>query len=281
MNRGAHERRGRHVRDLREHTAAPQRRGRPRGGRGRRGWGVRGWGVAAGAALVAGIGAAAFALAPGAAAPPPAAVPRGAHLPVPPVQRHAAAARVVNGRRQPPIVRVPDSAGGHYQVVPGGAAAPAHSRGTVVRYIVEVERGLPISGAGFAAQVHRVLNDPRSWGHGGRLRFVRVSHGPARVRVSLTSPDMVDRMCAPLNTAGQLSCGRDGRSVLNARRWGQGAASYGRDLATYREYLINHEVGHLLGHDHRQCPGHGRRAPVMVQQTKSLQGCRPNPWPFP
>jgi hypothetical protein len=269
------------VQNLKQSAAAPARRGRLPGGRALR-RNRRGWGAAAGALLLVGAAGAAFALAPGGGRAQAGHV-RAAlrEQPVPPRRPVAAAEPLVNGRRQPPMVRMPTSARGRYGVVPGTAAAPASARGTAVRYIVEVERGLPVRGADFAAQVQRVLNDPRSWGHGGRLRFVRVAHGPARFRVSLTSPDMVDRMCAPLNTGGELSCGRGGRSVLNARRWGSGAASYGRDLATYREYLINHEVGHLLGHGHRQCPGHGRRAPVMVQQTKSLQGCRANPWPFP
>ncbi|MFP3969596.1 DUF3152 domain-containing protein, partial [Actinomadura fulvescens] len=172
-------------------------------------------------------------------------------------------------------------AGGRYAVVPGTAMAPAGRQGAVVRYMVEVERRLPFSAAGFAGEVHRVLNDRRGWGRGRTMRFVRVDRGPVRFRVALSSPSLVDRMCAPLVTGGELSCGRGGRAVLNARRWGIGAATYGRDLATYREYLVNHEVGHLLGHQHRQCPGPGRRAPVMVQQTKSLYGCRPNAWPFP
>jgi hypothetical protein len=192
-----------------------------------------------------------------------------------------AAGPVVNGRRQPPRVRVPESAAGSYARVAGTAAPPVGARGALVRYGVEVERELPVGGAEFAAEVHRVLNDPRGWGHGGVMRFERVEGGPVRFRVALSSPALTDRMCAPLVTGGELSCRSGTRSVINARRYGEGAASYGGDLASYREYLIGHEVGHALGHGHAGCPGRGRRAPVMVQQSKSLYGCRANPWPFP
>lgn len=216
-----------------------------------------------------------------AARPPSPAGPQGApERAEPAATLMPQAGPVVNGRRQPLAVRVPASAGGRYALLPG-TTAPPKGRGSVVRYMVEVERGLPIAGADFAAEVHRVLNDPRSWGHGGTMRFMRVSKGAARLRVSLSSPALTDRMCAPLVTHGELSCRAGDRSVINARRYGEGAATYGGDLATYREYVINHEVGHALGHGHQQCPGPGRRAPVMVQQTKSLYGCRPNAWPFP
>lgn len=188
---------------------------------------------------------------------------------------------LANGRRQPLTVAVPDAASGHYVVVSGEALPPGDRRGQIIRYLVEVERGLPFERQEFAAEVHRILNDPRGWGHSGKLRFQRVDYGTVRVRVALSSPTLTDTQCLPKRTGGELSCWNGRRSVINAKRWGLGAASYGRDLASYREYVVNHEVGHGLGHGHVACPGPGKPAPVMVQQTKSLGGCRLNPWPFP
>ncbi|MFG3438286.1 DUF3152 domain-containing protein [Nonomuraea sp. NPDC047897] len=175
----------------------------------------------------------------------------------------------------PRPARVPRAASGRYAVVPG--AAPARpGRGAVVRYLVEVERGLPFDGKAFAAQVHRILNDPRGW-----ARFERVDHGPVRLRVALSSPTLTDSQCLPLDTGGRLSCWNGHRSVINALRWARGVPQYGGDLASYRSYLVNHEVGHGLGHGHSTCPAPGRLAPVMVQQSMSLGRCRPNPWPYP
>lgn len=185
---------------------------------------------------------------------------------------------VVNGREQPFPVDPPQSGKGTYQVASGGAGTPDGS-GNTVEYIVEVEEGLPFDADEFAADVHAILTDERGWGHKGDLRFERVDDGPVPIRVSLSSADLTDEKCHPLLTRGRVSCWNGTRAVINAERWGMGVDTYDDDILSYREYLINHEVGHGLGHGHENCPADGAPSPVMVQQTKSLEGCEPNPWP--
>lgn len=173
-----------------------------------------------------------------------------------------------------------DQPSGEYLIAPGTDDVPGAGR--VVRYLVETEGGLSFSPAEFAGDVHGILNAPGGWGSGGRtIRFVRVDAGPVDFRVSLSSPDLTDRACAPLQTLRQVSCFNGHRAVINAERWRYGAATYAADLVGYRIYVINHEIGHALGHGHEGCPVPAGPAPVMVQQTKSLDGCAANPWPHP
>lgn len=169
---------------------------------------------------------------------------------------------------------------GRYRIAPG-TAAPPKGKGVVVRYMVEVEEGLRATPEKFAADVHTILNDARSWGRAGAVyRFARVDSGPVRFRVSLSSPSLTDKQCHPLRTFSRVSCFNGKRAVINNVRWQHGSWTYGTDVASYREYVINHEVGHALGRRHVKCSKKGAPAHVMVQQTKSLEGCVANPWPF-
>jgi hypothetical protein len=152
-------------------------------------------------------------------------------------------------------------------------------RGPLRRFRLEIEKGLPERAADIAATVDKALGDPRGWAARLDVSLQRVGTGPAAFTVTLASPDTVDRLCRPLQTGGIFSCFMRGRAVLNVARWRSGAEAFGNDLTAYRLYLVNHEVGHALGFGHRSCPGRGRPAPVMVQQTIGVAGCRPNPWP--
>lgn len=168
---------------------------------------------------------------------------------------------LINGREQPDPVQPPRSAAGEYLVV-GGEDEPADLGASAhIRYLVEVEAGLPFDADEFAADVHQFLNDARGWGTSEDAGFRRVDDGPVQFRVSLSSPDLTDEQCYPLRTRGQVSCFNGTRAVINAERWGTGADTFGGDILTYREYLISHEVGHALGHGHVDCPGVGELAP--------------------
>lgn len=178
---------------------------------------------------------------------------------------------------------VPRSASGDLVVVPGAQAAPPPAAGTApaVRTVrVEVEDGLDVDAGLFAYTVMATLNDPRGWGADGSMVFARTD-GDAELRVVLASPALVDRMCAPLETVGKVSCGIKGHAVLNYLRWVDGSSSWDGDKVAYRHYLVNHEVGHILGHRHEFCGGAGQVAPLMQQQTGPMAPCTPNPWPFP
>ncbi|MFD3974869.1 DUF3152 domain-containing protein [Streptomyces cyaneofuscatus] len=178
---------------------------------------------------------------------------------------------------------------GTFEAVPGLAKAPG--KGQKYRYRIDVEKGLSLDAGLFAEAVQKTLNDDRSWAHNGAMTFERISSGSPDFVITLASPGTTGEWCAKsgLDTTVQnVSCdsASTDRVMINAYRWAQGSATFGpKKMLAYRQMLINHEVGHRLGHDHVSCRTPGAPAPVMQQQTKSLDldgiKCKPNPWVYP
>jgi len=163
---------------------------------------------------------------------------------------------------------------------------PVAGSGPLRRFAVEIEDGIGVDGAAFSAAVRTTLSDPRSWGSGGRYSFqqvgaAQVAAGQYDFKVALISPGNVDAFCPGLRTNGYTSCRVGERAVINLARWATAVPHYDGDIATYRQYVVNHEVGHALGNGHVPCPGPGQVAPVMLQQTLGLDGCVKNAWPYP
>jgi hypothetical protein len=179
----------------------------------------------------------------------------------------------------PGTIAVPSAASGVLQVVPGEVAAPPAAKHYTIRF--EVEDGIPIDREAFADLVISTLNDPRSWGAHGGFTFGRTGGATADLTVVMASPNLSAQMCLPLKTGGVTSCRNGGKAIFTYYRWVNGTPDYGTNIDAYRLYVINHEVGHFLGHGHQLCPGPGQVAPVMQQQTLGLHGCLANSWPFP
>jgi hypothetical protein len=174
---------------------------------------------------------------------------------------------------------------GRYDVVRG--TSKVYGTGPLHHFTVEIEAGVDENGPAFAAAVEKTLSNEHSWVHAGGASFQRVDGGEVDFRVSLTASLSVRRLCG-YDLPYETSCynGDKARVVINDARWVRGAVAYGGNLAYYRLYVVNHEVGHALGNGHVQCPRNGALAPVMMQQTLGIStagvgACKPNPWPYP
>ena len=176
---------------------------------------------------------------------------------------------------------------GTFSTIPGSSGVIG--RGPVRRFSIEVENGVTgVDLQQFATTVMTALSSPQSWIADGSVGLQRVDSGPVDFHVTLVSSMTVRQLCGydlPVETSC-FAADKDNRVVLNVARWVRGAKAYAGDLATYRLYAVNHEVGHALGHLHsHECLPNGL-APVMMQQTigtKTASGaiCEPNPWPYP
>lgn len=175
-------------------------------------------------------------------------------------------------------VAVEEELSGRLVVARGSRPAPAE--GTVWRVQIAVEKGLPVDRRAFAEAVLATLNDPRGWHGADGSTFAWTDSGDYDARVVLASPGTTDELCLPLDTIGELSCGIEETAVLNFKRWATGSQAW-KNIRHYRQYLVNHEVGHVIGYHHDLCAGEGEHATVMVQQTTTTSGCIPEPWPAP
>ncbi|GAA4810941.1 DUF3152 domain-containing protein [Nocardioides caeni] len=147
-----------------------------------------------------------------------------------------------------------------------------------VRYSVRSKGRVPAVLGTFSRLAQQTYDDPRGW-RGRGVRFVRVPSGGA-FTLWLAEARTVPGFSS--GCSAEWSC-RVGRNVIiNLTRWRNASPAWNRaggSLRDYRHMVVNHETGHFLGRGHVGCPRRGAPAPVMMQQSKGLDGCRFNPWP--
>jgi hypothetical protein len=117
------------------------------------------------------------------------------------------------------------------------------------------------------------LNHPDGWARYGYF-FEPVEDGET-VSIRLSMPATIKKVCGLPNN---LSCAElGGRNMyLNSERWFYGSKESRLPLVEYRQYMVSHEIGHILGHEHKKCPCKGCDAPIMMQQTLGIGECKPN-----
>lgn len=157
---------------------------------------------------------------------------------------------------------------------------PIRSAGGKVTFTYTVKTdGSKSSLSTFSALANQTLNDSRGWANLGAT-FKEVPVG-GQFNLVLANASRLPAYSPGCSV--DWSCRVGVSVIINENRW-DGATnawnSFGGSLRDYRHMVINHEVGHWLGHGHENCSKPGAKAPVMQQQSIDMQGCKPNPWPL-
>lgn len=133
----------------------------------------------------------------------------------------------------------------------------------------------------FRQKVSETLGDERGWVR-LPMRFQEVDFGQD-LNIIIADPEFLE---ATAGCSGDLSCTTwNNEVIINDERWREGTeASRAAEMEQrdYQHMVINHEVGHWLGHyvHETQCVD-GGPAPVMLQQSTGLRGCDSfNAWPL-
>jgi len=126
----------------------------------------------------------------------------------------------------------------------------------------------------FDFYVMSYLNSPDGWSQDGYF-FEPVNKTKAKIQIRLSSSKTIQEICG---LRGKLSCAilHGTKMYLCAERWFHGAPNSKLNLDDYRQYMVSHEMGHILGKEHVKCPGKGKPAPIMLQQTLGIGKCIPN-----
>ncbi|AJA06328.1 membrane protein [Candidatus Nanosynbacter lyticus] len=148
-----------------------------------------------------------------------------------------------------------------------------------VSYTISTKGNVRSNLVEFSKQVSETLNDSRGWSRIGVV-FREVTSG-GDFDLILSQAELLPTFSSGCDA--EWSC-RVGKSVIiNDNRWSGATTAWndaGGDMRNYRHMVINHEVGHWLGHGHLNCSGANNPAAVMQQQSIDLQGCAFNPWPL-
>ena len=137
--------------------------------------------------------------------------------------------------------------------------------------------------------IKRTLDDPRGHaGNGHCFRRCRKPHKPDVV-MRLTPRHVIDELFGDDGELANLSVtdfsGHPRKIYIDHENWQTIPKGFTGCHTTYKQYLLQHEMGHAIGLFHHDHPIHDQthpgKCPVMYQQTKGTSMCDPNPWLHP
>ena len=133
--------------------------------------------------------------------------------------------------------------------------------------------------------VHATLNDTRGWvGVAPHLgKFACAKHGqPVLFTIDIMSNDEIVEKYPGAGMDGFSVTDRGALPIevtINRDNWDYPPVDFQGTRTAYRQYVLLHEVGHVLGLNHVTWR-EGEACPTMMQQTRGTIGkCDASPWP--
>lgn len=137
----------------------------------------------------------------------------------------------------------------------------------------------------FENKIFRTLNSPEGWPRAGvTFRFANAQPDTSQCDFTLwlSQASLVPSFSSYCSV--EYSCRVGNAVIINQSRWNEPTSSWlngGGNLENYRTMVLNHEVGHRLGHmdNENVCASPNGPAPLMQEQSISLRGCSIRWWP--
>lgn len=152
-------------------------------------------------------------------------------------------------------------------------------------YHVQTHEDIPVQDAvHFRQTVLQTLQDPRGWGtpfYEVPLETLLQMPKSSVFIIRLTPAHVMNEMYEHFKEKQLSVANMSERTIdINWCRWTENCPNLSQlPLDQYRQYVILHEVGHMMGKKHPTTVVPQTEAPVMMQQTLGIQHHQPNPWP--
>ncbi len=205
---------------------------------------------------------------------------------------------------------------GTFTVHPG-TGEPDPNGGSVRWVSIAFEDGIAVDSDAAAAFIMDTLTQAQGWSAEGRVQFVQTD-GVADYWIRVASPYTAAAICPDNHVAADVgpvteatptispeaddaaaqygdmnvaavehdeeganpACAHDGIVVISIYDWTAGFGPFGANRTAARQYIVNHQLGHLFGQEESECTA--GRAVVMDNQRENFSPeCTVNPWPYP